>query len=458
MSAARRLVDAARIPVAAPAPEVRPVRRFAPAVLLLGLVVFGAALAAYIRVVHAHPDRLWSPIDLRVYYWGGTTARHSHRVYDLDFHLGSLGLPFTYTPFALAIFKVLSHLDERTLQWLVACGSIAALVASAWLAWGIAGYRRNLGRLGAALTVAGLALWTEPMMQNLGFGQVNVFLMLLVLLDFAQPDRWWTKGIGVGLAAGFKLVPVIFIVYLLVTRRLRAAAVATATLAATVLGGFLLLPSEAHRYWIDGLFADSSRVGGINYVGNQSFQGVLARTLNLDATGVKPYWLLAALLAAAVAVPLSAWAYRRGEELLGLAATALLGLLASPISWSHHWVWIAVFLTAAGHLLYSRRARWWAWLVAACGYLLWFAWPSVAFGDRKPSGSGTSLPNGLIWSVPYNNNAEDGWTGFQLVIGNLYPLLGILLLAGLGLYLRRTRQPRPAGARGSADVSRAPRP
>ncbi|WP_052442970.1 glycosyltransferase 87 family protein [Streptacidiphilus neutrinimicus] len=407
--------------------------------------MFGVALTEYIRVVQAHPDRLWSPIDLRVYYWGGTTARHSHRVYDLDFRLGSLGLPFTYTPFALAVFTVLSYVDELTLQWLIACGSIAALVASAWVAWGLAGYRRSVGRLGAALTVAGLALWTEPMMQNLAFGQVNVFLMLLVLLDFAQPDRWWSKGVGIGLAAGFKLVPAIFIVYLLVTRRFRAAAVATGTLAATVLGGFVLLPAEAHRYWLDGLFADSSRVGGVNYVGNQSLQGMLARTLGLDAAGVKPYWLLAAVLAAAIAIPLSVRAHRRGEELLGVAATALLGLLASPISWSHHWIWIAVFLSVAGHLLHSRRAPWWAWLPAVGLYLPWLAWPSVAYGDRKPAGPGTRLPNGLIWTVPYDNNAENTWTGLQLLVGNLYPLLGVLLLAGLGLFLWRTRSSRTPG-------------
>jgi alpha-1,2-mannosyltransferase len=419
-------------------------------VLLLGVVVFGAALAEYVRVVHAHPERLWSPIDLHVYYWGGTTARHNHDVYDLDFHLGSLGLPFTYTPFALGVFKALSYLDESTLQWLVACGSIAALVASTWVAWGLAGYRRNLGRLGAALTVAGLALWTEPMQQNLSFGQVNVFLMLAVLVDLAQPDRWWPKGVGIGLAAGFKLVPAIFIVYLLVTGRLRAAAVATGTLVATVLGGFLLLPQEAHRYWIDGLFADSSRVGGINYVGNQSLQGMLARTLGLDAGGVKPYWLAAALLAAAITVPLAAWAYRRGEELLGVAATALLGLLASPISWSHHWVWIAVFLTAGGYLLHSRRAPWWAWLSGLAVYLLWFAWPIVAYADRGPHG--VRLPGGLLWTVPYDNNAENGWTGLQLVVGNLYPLLGVLLLGGLGLFLWHTR---PLGTGGGRDAQRS---
>jgi alpha-1,2-mannosyltransferase len=433
MSAVRRLI---RTALARPVPATRPVRSFGRAVLVLGLVVFAAALTEYVRHVQAHQDRLWNPVDLQVYYWGGTTARHTHHVYDLDFHIGTLGLPFTYTPFALEVFKALSYVGELTLQWLVACGSIVALIASAWVAWGLAGYRRNLGRLGAALAVAGLALWTEPMMQNLNFGQVNVFLMLIVLLDFAQRDRWWTKGIGIGLAAGFKLVPAIFIVYLVATRRLRAAAVATGTLAATVLGGFVLMPREAHRYWIDGLFDDPARVGNVNYVGNQSLQGLLARTLGLDTHGVKPYWLAAVVLIAAVAVPLSVWAHRRGEELLGVAATAMFGLLVSPISWSHHWVWLAVFLVAGGCLLHSCRAPWWGWLLATGPYLLCVAWPAVAFSDLQ---NRTVLPNGLIWSVPYNNNAEDHWTGLQVLIGNLYPLLGVLLLAILGLFLWRTR-------------------
>jgi alpha-1,2-mannosyltransferase len=196
------------------------------------------------------------------------------------------------------------------------------------------------------------------------------------------------------------------------------------------------MPQEAHRYWIDGLFDDPSRVGGVNYVGNQSLQGLLARTLGLDTHGVKPYWLAAALLVALLAVPLSLWAYRRGEELLGVAVTALFGLLVSPISWSHHWVWMAVFLVAGGVLLHSRRAPWWGWLLAAVPYLLCVAWPTVAFGDLQ---NHTVLPNGLIWSVPYNNNAENDWHGLQLLTGNLYPLLGVLLLVGLGLFFRRTR-------------------
>ncbi|WP_052440784.1 glycosyltransferase 87 family protein [Streptacidiphilus anmyonensis] len=453
MSAAATFVRAA---LARPEPSQRPVRSFGPAALALGLAVFGAALASYVLVVRAHPDRLWSPTDLQVYYWGGATARHTPRVYDLDFHIGTLGLPFTYTPFALGVFMVLSRLSQSTVQWLVACGSIATLVLSTWLAWGLAGYRRNAGRLGAALTVAGLALWTEPMMQNLAFGQVNVFLMVLVLLDFTQRDRWWSKGVGVGLAAGFKLVPAIFIVYLLVTRRLRAAAVAAGTFAATVVGGYLALPREAHRYWLDGLFDDASRMGVASYVGNQSLQGLLARTLRLDVAGVKPYWLLAALAVTAVALPLAALAHRRGEELLGVATTALLGLLVSPISWSHHWVWIAAFLVAGGCLLHARRARWWAWLLAGGLYLLCFAWPSLAYSDRP---AGPVLPNGLIWLVPYGpRDVEYHWHGLDHLTGNLYPLLGLLLLAGLAVHLLGARFPAPLRRAATSLLSREGQP
>ena len=50
--------------------------------------------------------------------------------------------------------------------------------------------------------------------------------MLLVVADLALPDRVRWKGIGVGVATACKLVPGIFVVYLVLTRRFRAAAVA----------------------------------------------------------------------------------------------------------------------------------------------------------------------------------------------------------------------------------------
>ena len=58
------------------------------------------------------------------------------------------------------------------------------------------GYRGVPGRLGVAGAVTGLALWLEPVNSNLGLGQVNALLMVLVVADVALPDRTVFKGAG----------------------------------------------------------------------------------------------------------------------------------------------------------------------------------------------------------------------------------------------------------------------
>ena len=97
--------------------------------------------------------------------------------------------------------------------------------------------------------------------------------MALIIWDLCQPDtrasRWW-KGLGVGIAAGIKLVPLIFIPYLLLTRRFRQAGMAAAGFAATVAVGFTLLPADSGKWWLRGLFFNGGRTGLVGWEGNQS--------------------------------------------------------------------------------------------------------------------------------------------------------------------------------------------
>ena len=145
-------------------------------------------------------------------------------------------------------------------------------------------------------------LWTEPFLRTVYLGQVNVALMALIMWDLTQPDtrasRWW-KGAGVGIAAGIKLVPLIFIPYLLLTRRFRQAAVAAAAFAVTVAAGFIVLPADSAQWWLHGLFAQGGRTGFVGWEGNQSLLGLVTR-LTGSAAAARPLWLLAAAVTAAL--------------------------------------------------------------------------------------------------------------------------------------------------------------
>ena len=277
--------------------------------LAAALVAFGAVLAGYLTYMAVHPPS-WTLnlVDLHVYRDGGLVARHAvppyspHRaapLYEWRGY-GSLRLKFTYPPFAAAVFALLSYLPWAVLAGFSVAASLALLVAALWFTLGGLGYRRNRLRLAATLLIAALVLWTEPVLRTVYLGQVNLALMALIVWDLSQPDtkasRWW-KGAGVGIAAGIKLIPLIFIPYLLLTHRFRQAALACGAFAATVLAGFLVLPADSARWWLHGLFLQTGRTGFIGWEGNQSLPALITRLSGSIAAG-KPIWLAAAAVTA----------------------------------------------------------------------------------------------------------------------------------------------------------------
>ena len=351
--------------------EVRPVltRPQAPAgerralggwLLLAGLAAFPVALGLYVIYTVIHPKTFtMDPVDLAVYRSGGLIVRHVRPLYNP--HLaaplynwvgyGQLHLPFTYTPFAAIAFAVISFVPWWLSQQLSVAVDILALLAALWLTLGGLGYQKDNTRLGATLLGTAAVFWTEPVLRTIYLGQVNLVLMALIIWDLCQPDtassRWW-KGFGTGIAAGVKLVPLIFIPYLLLARKFRQAAMACAGFAFTVLLGFVILPKDSAKWWFDGLFVQGGRTGFTGWAGNQSLNGLITR-LTGSIDGAKSAWIVAAVLVGVTGVTGAALLDRKGHPGPGLLMAALTGLLVSPISWDHHWVWIAPGALVAAH-------------------------------------------------------------------------------------------------------------
>jgi alpha-1,2-mannosyltransferase len=285
-------------------------------------------------------------------------------------------------------------------------------------------------------------------------GQVNLLLMALVIGDLGQHDGRRLKGVAVGIAAGIKLVPLIFIPYLLLTRRFRAAVLAAGTFAATVVLGFLVVPGDSTDWWLHGLFFADGRTGFVGWGGNQSLRASLTRLAG-SIHGATVEWVSVALLAAVVGLTSAVLLDRAGHALLAILATALVGLLDSPISWDHHWVWVVPGMMAAAY--YASRAwqagrrsaaRWCAALAGAL-LLIFAAWPG-ALWSVPVTGAG-DFTNGLIWAGPnsrvtryalFGDNPgflEYHWRGLQNVSGNAFVLAGVALLILLVLVAARTR-------------------
>jgi alpha-1,2-mannosyltransferase len=400
--------------------------------VVAGLVALGAALVWFAHLALPRRGLLADPLDLSVYRDAGLIVRHvrpfyragrASPLYDWPGPPRHLGLTFIYTPFAALPFSPMSHLSLHALGELFVLANLVAVPSVIWITFGALGWPRGMRRLGVTLLATAVALMTEPVLRVINLGQVGILLMILVVWDLCQPDRRWWKGAGVGLAAGIKLVPLIFIPYLLLTRRFKQASVAAAAFAATVIIGFIVLPRDSSRWWLHGLFMGRTYSGLNIYAGNQSLLAIFART---GSPAWHSEWLAAAAVTGAAGLAVAALLDRAGQRMLGLTACALTGLLISPISWDHHWVWIVLAAPVLVH--YALRARGlarWAWIgLAGLVSALFGAWPTWLWGETaQPLG----WPWGLIWAPPTGDNRELGWHGFQFIVGNAYVLTGLAL-------------------------------
>lgn len=338
--------------------------------------------------------------DLHVYRYGGDAVLHQWPVYDADDPV--TGYPFTYPPFAAALFVPLAPVPGWLAAAIWTAASAAALVGCVMVALHALG-RSAPGWLVLGAGAASLAL--EPVWQNFSFGQVNTIVMLAVLVDLLHPERRWS-GVLTGVAAGIKLTPLVFVVLLVLVGRRTAAGRAVLAFAGTIAVGFAALPGSATTYWTDGLL-DASRVGPPALAHNQSVYGALTRLGGEPA----PDWLwvlVAGPVALGVLLVAAAW-WRRGDRLLGTCLGALSMLVASPVSWSHHWVWAVPVA-----LLLWERSR-----VAAA------AWTAVYVA--RP----------FVWP-PWAEGREYDWRWWEHLPGNAYLIAALALAGGAAVALNRS--------------------
>ena len=366
--------------------------RWAVAALAVSLLAY-AALALALR---------FQMVDATVYRAEGAAAASGHGLYDLRVTLWHL--PATYPPFAAMLFIPTSWMPLNVLRLLVTEANVALLAVLAHLSFVFAGWPRRMEwRPIALLTAVAIGIWLEPVFQTFTYGQINLAIACLVLWDLTRPDTARHKGVAIGVAAGIKLTPGLFAVYLLLTGRVRAAAVAAASFGATVLAGWLALPDATFAYWTRLMF-DTRRVGKVWIVDNQSLQGLAARLAHTAAPGL--WWAVPAGIVAVAGLAVARYAARRGLETWGVLAAAVTALLVSPISWSHHWVWcVPLIVVLAAE---TRRVRWRRWVLAAV---------VVAFSARtmwivhRPGTAALHLP---WWAQPF---------------ASPYPLMGLVFLA-----------------------------
>lgn len=391
---------------------------------LLAVAPWLLAVSVAIHFVLVATQTKMTMIDLMVYRGAPPSILHG-TLYDwrLAQYSEQFALPFTYPPFAAVLFLPLSLPPWLALRWAWQILSVACLwwlvrVALRLIASDHA--NRSDDRAAAedvwrrrAMLWTAIALWLEPVRTTLNYGQINLMLAALVLTGMASANAA-RSGLSVGLAAGVKLTPALSGLYFLATKRWAAAAWSLVAFAATVGIAYAVSPAQSTRYWFQ-LLGETNRIGPVGSAINQSLRAALSRTVGYDV-GSGPLWLAGVLVAAVLMILALRSAVRAGDTLAGILAVQFFSLLVSPISWSHHWVWLVPALL---WLLYGRCAGARLAVVNAVSLVL-------ATGSFLISFLLKAQPS--IWVIPRP------W--YLAALGWAYPLCGVLTLVTIALALR----------------------
>lgn len=383
-------------------------------------------------------------IDADVYRMGGQAWLQGRPLYAdgaIFATQGGLDLPFTYPPLAAIAFSPLALVSLPAASVAITATTWVLLMVSIWIiltrlgvaeGWQSGGEPAWLRRCWLAAGIVALSVtWFEPIRANFSFGQVNVILMTLVIADCVPRSTRWPRGLLVGLAIALKLTPAVFLLYFVLRRDGRAVLVAAASFVATTALGFLLAWTDSKEYWTTTV-RNTDRIGSASLNTNQNAAGALAR-LGLGESTHFALWTAACLATLALTV----WAVRRvlaaGEPTLALICVALFGLVVSPVSWSHHWVWALPTVLVTAIVAYRRRTVALA-VVSAAGVAL-MVWPPMVL-------------------LPEHQETGSAWWRQLFGMSYVWWALATIAVAGLTVTARAANPQRSRGSATTADLVR----
>lgn len=404
-------------------------RRWRPGPIVSALATFAFVASSTLQIAGVPFTSSWGTrtrFDMDVYRLGGQLWHQGFSLYadgSMPFTQDGIWLPFTYPPFAALLFTPLGALSLPVTSIGVSVVTALLLVYVTKLTSDVLGVGDRANRWQISLLVSAVTVWFNPFWMTLGFGQINMVLMALIMVDVFVVGRGSraasaVQGVLVGIASAIKLTPLVFLAVFAAAGRIRAAVVGVVTFAAAAVIGWLWIPDDSVTYWTDTVF-HTGRIGEPEGRINQNLNALWLRIFDDGGSTASILWVATSLLVTVPAVCAVLAAHPREafspgpiggrvEAMVVACSVAVWGLLVSPTTWAHHWVWcvpaIATCLVFAARTD-DRRVRLVYGLLGGIGMLIF-----------------ASGPFQLLPPI------QDGWAWWQHIVGNTYPLWGVALL------------------------------
>lgn len=461
----------------------------APIVQILGWLCL---LGATYPQMYDKDYKLPQHFDVYVYWYALNNWFSGNSLYDWYALPDYKMYPFTYPPFGAWALSPLTWFDYETAARLMIMAIalqtavIVALVGrSLGWSWGSA---FAIAPWAAILVQQCL----EPFTQSVGFAQVNTAMMALVMIDVAAPPSWKGRGVASGLAAAIKLTPAIAVLIFLLRRQWRSAITMVATSLAVTLLSWVISPGESTRFFFDAMwdpqragdayYTSNQNLKGFVARALPENTWSIAWAITVALALVAAVWLCLRIQAAATSVvtphsasddaapgPLNAATPATGATssaapatgatvsaasaalaapagdavattpaapvlpenlatLLTAAVIMTLGLLVSPITWSHHWVWglasVVALITVALRLksaplaavalvqgaLFIMAPHWW-FSHGQVNELHWNVVEQLVGSSYTLAAIASGVA--LAWALPAQATARLGWNSLR---------------------------------------------
>jgi hypothetical protein len=297
-----------------------------------------------------------------------------------------VGNPAVYPPVFILASVPLASLPVTVAAWLWLCVLGVAMFGSMWIL-GVRDWRCLV--LGVTSPVVVHGLW---------YGNLTVLLVLPIALAWRYRDTARVAGIAVGVAVAAKLFVWPLVVWLLLTRRFRAAAWAAGSAALLVLGAWALVGFQGMRDYPTLLRAVQD-VYAVRSLSISTVAGALGASVSAAVA--------VAGVTGLVCLALAAWLVRRPDgDRRAFAIVVAACILASPIVWPNY----AALLFVPIAVTWPRLAP--AWFF---GYAVWLISAFTAGGTPDAG----SPPPGVPAQAWLSSHAESSlWfaSGMTVVV------------------------------------------